>query len=119
LELINQAEEMRCETIRFHFIECFGSKDNIIAVTEGYPIGPHFKAVKWREDIGFIGSDGFNEAKGPLKRYETDYCMRHTRYANLNGIEERKRMNYFQEYFLQNYEIIPYKPNQKINYYRR
>lgn len=119
LELVNEAEEMGCETIRFHFIECFGSKDNIIAVTEGFPIGPHFKAVKYKEGITFVGSDGFNEAKGPLKRYETEYCMRHMRYADPNGIEERKRMNYFQEYFLQNHEIIPYKPTQKLNYYRR
>lgn len=119
LELLKEGDEMGAETLRFHFIECFGSIDNVIAVKEGFPIGPHFKAVKWRNDIEFIGSDGFNEARGPLKRYETQYCMRHLRYANPEGIEERKRMNYFQDYFLQNHELIPYKPNQTINYYKK
>lgn len=121
LDLLQQADEMEAETLRFHFIECLGSVDKVIEVKDGFPIGPHFKAVKVKDDITFIGSDGFNEATkvGGLKRFETDYCMRHLRYANPNGIEERKRMNYFQEYFLQNHNLIDYKPEQHFNYYRR
>jgi hypothetical protein len=120
LDILKEADEVGAETIRFYFIECFGSKDNVIGVKEGYPIGPHFKAVKWRKDIGFTGSDGFNEGYHPngLKRFETEWCMRHLRYANPEGIEERKKMNYFQEYFLENHELIPYQPNQKFNYYK-
>jgi hypothetical protein len=121
LDLLEEADTMGAETLRFHFIECFGSIDKVIEVKDGFPIGPHFKAVKVKDDITFIGSDGFNEATkvGGLKRFETDYCMRHLRYANPNGIEERKRMNYFQEYFLQNHNLIDYKPQQHFNYYRR
>jgi hypothetical protein len=121
LDLLKEADSIGAETLRFHFIECFGSIDKVIEVKDGFPIGPHFKAVKVKGDITFIGSDGFNEAKkvGGLKRFETNYCMRHLRYANPNGIEERKRMNYFQEYFLQNHNLIDYKPEQHFNYYRR
>lgn len=121
LDLLEEADSMGAETLRFHFIECFGSIDKVIEVKDGFPIGPHFKAVKVKDDITFIGSDGFNEATkvGGLKRFETHYCMRHLRYANPNGIEERKRMNYFQEYFLQNHNLIDYKPEQHFNYYRR
>jgi hypothetical protein len=112
---------MGAETLRFNFIECFGSIDKIIEVKDGFPIGPHFKAVKVKSYITFIGSDGFNEATkvGGLKRFETNYCMRHLRYANPNGIEERKRMNYFQEYFLQDHNLIDYKPKQHFNYYKK
>ena len=45
--------------------------------------------------------------------------MRHLRYANIEGIEERKRMNYFQEYFLQNHNTIAYSPKQTFKYYMR
>ena len=121
LELLEQADEMEAETLRFHFIECFGSIDKVIEVKEGFPIGPHFKAVKVKDDITFIGSDGFNEATkiGGLKRFETHYCMRHLRYANPDGIEERKKMNYFQSYFLENHNLIDYKPQQHFNYYKK
>jgi hypothetical protein len=121
LDLLQQADEMGAETLRFNFIECFGSIDKIIEVKDGFPIGPHFKAVKVKSYITFIGSDGFNEATkvGGLKRFETNYCMRHLRYANPNGIEERKKMNYFQEYFLQNHNLIDYKPQQHFNYYKK
>ena len=121
LDLLLQADEMGAETLRFNFIECFGSIDKIIEVKDGFPIGPHFKAVKVKSYITFIGSDGFNEATkvGGLKRFETNYCMRHLRYANPNGIEERKKMNYFQEYFLQNHNLIDYKPQQHFNYYKK
>jgi len=120
LDILKEGDALGAETVRLHFIECFGSIDNVIGVKEGYPIGPHFKAVKCRNDITFVGSDGFNEAHHPngLKRYETDWCMRHLRYANPEGIEERKKMNYFQEYFLQNHQLIQYQPNQKFNYYK-
>jgi hypothetical protein len=70
-------------------------------------------------DIGFVGSDGFNEACCDLKRHETEYCMRHLRYATKEGVEKRKSMNYFQDYFLQNHATIPYSPNEKVNYYSR
>jgi len=121
LDLLQQADKIGAETLRFHFIECFGSIDKIIEVKEGFPIGPHFKAVKVRDDITFVGSDGFNEATkvDGLKRFETHYCMRHLRYANPNGIEERKRMNYFQSYFLENHNLIDYKPQQHFNYYNK
>ena len=55
LELLEQADEMGAETLRFHFIECFGSIDKVIEVKEGFPIGPHFKAVKVKDNITFIG----------------------------------------------------------------
>ena len=35
------------------------------------------------------------------------------------GVEKRKSMNYFQDYFLQNHATIPYSPNEKVNYYSR
>ena len=119
LEIILEAEEAKADTIRIHFIECFGCIDKVIEVKSGFPIGPHFKAVRLRDDIGFIGSDGFNEAKSDLGlvRLETNYCMRHLRYANPEGIEERKRMNYFQEYFLQDHKLIEYMPGKTFNYY--
>ena len=104
-------------TIRLYFIECFGSENDILEIKEGYPIGPHFKAVKPFEGLTFVGSDGFNEAKGPLERYETPYCMRHMRYANKEGIQQRKDMNYFQPYFLEEHNTKEYKPNQSVNYY--
>ena len=121
LELLEEGDTLGAETLRFHFIECFGSMDKVIEVKDGFPIGPHFKAVKVREDITFIGSDGFNEATkvGGLNRFETNYCMRHLRYANPNGIEQRKKMNYFQPYFLENHNLIDYTPQQQFNYYRR
>jgi hypothetical protein len=45
--------------------------------------------------------------------------MRHLRYANPSGIEERKRMNYFQEYFLEDHNLLDYIPGKEFNYYRR
>jgi hypothetical protein len=121
LELIEEAEAVEADVIRFHFIETFGDKEKIIQIKPGFPIGPHFKAIRMRDDVTFRGGDGFNEpttnSDRVLKRYETEYCMRHLRYANPNGIEERKRMNYFQEYFLQDHKLIDYKPNQKRIYY--
>lgn len=122
LDLLNKADSIDAETVRFHFIECFGDESSIIVIKPGYPIGPHFKAIKYRRDITFIGSDGFNEATSsikPLKRYETEYCMRHLRYASIENIEARKKMNYIQDYFLQNHEVITYVPEMKINYYIR
>lgn len=111
------------DVIRFHFIECVGSTEQIIAVKEGFPIGPHFKAIRQKDDVTFRGGDGFNEptttTARKLIRYETDYCMRHLRYANPKGVEERKKMNYFQQYFLDEHELIEYKPQQTFNYYRR
>ena len=119
LDILIEADEKNAETIRLYFIECFGSENDIIEIRTGYPIGPHFKAVKHRFDIGFIGSDGFNEACCNLIRHETQYCMRHLRYATKEGVEKRKSMNYFQDYFLQNHATIPYSPNEKVNYYSR
>jgi hypothetical protein len=43
--------------------------------------------------------------------------MRHLRYANNEGIEKRKNMNYYQSYFLENNETVDYKPLMKIDYY--
>jgi hypothetical protein len=121
LELIEEADAVGADVIRFHFIETFGDKEKIIQIKPGFPIGPHFKAIRMNEDVTFRGGDGFNEpttnSGRVLKRYETEYCMRHLRYAYPNGIEERKRMNYFQEYFLQDHKLIDYKPNQKRRYY--
>lgn len=117
LELCEKADLEGKNTVRLYFIECFGSENDIIEIKSGYPIGPHFKAVKPFEGLTFVGSDGFNEAKGPLNRYETNYCMRHLRYANKEGIEQRQKMNYFQPYFLEEHKTIEYKPNQLVNYY--
>ena len=117
LELCKNADLEGKNTIRLYFIECFGSENDILEIKEGYPIGPHFKAVKPFEGLTFVGSDGFNEAKGPLERYETPYCMRHMRYANKEGIQQRKDMNYFQPYFLEEHNTKEYKPNQSVNYY--
>lgn len=121
LELLKEADSIGAEKVRFYFIECFGSSESIIEIKPGYPIGPHFKAVKLKSDITFIDSHGFNEpnANREMKKLETDYCMRHLRYASPNNIEERKRMNYFEDYFLQNHNTIPYSPNQVFNYYKR
>jgi hypothetical protein len=122
LDILGQADELGAEVIRFHFIECLGSPTSIIEIRPGFPIGPHFKAVKPAADVTFIGSDGFNEATSAsrkLKRYETQYCMRHLRYANPVGIEKRKQMNYFQDYFLMDHATIEYSPSQKIEYYTR
>jgi hypothetical protein len=121
LEILGEADSSGADTVRMYFIECFGSIDKVIEIKTGYPIGPHFKAVKLRKDIGFIGSDGFNEARcdAGLVRFETNYCMRHLRYANPSGIEERKRMNYFQEYFLEDHNLLDYIPGKEFNYYRR
>ena len=121
LELLQKADSIGAEKVRFYFIECFGSSDDIIEIKPGYPIGPHFKAVKLKSDITFVGSDGFNEpiSSREMKKLETEYCMRHLRYANIDGIEERKRMNYFQEYFLEKHNTISYSPKQKFNYYLR
>lgn len=119
LELCELADLEGKNTIRLHFIECFGSENDIIIIKMGYPIGPHFKAVKPLEGVTFICSDGFNEAtmEGGMKRYETNYCMRHLRYANKEGIQQRKEMNYFQPYFLENHSTKKYKPKQLVNYY--
>jgi hypothetical protein len=117
LGLCEKADLENKNTIRLHFIECFGSENNIIEIKPGYPIGPHFKAIKPFEGLTFIGSDGFNEAKGPLNRYETPYCIRHLRYANIDNIKQRQKMNYFQSYFLEEHKTKEYKPNQTINYY--
>jgi hypothetical protein len=119
LELCESADLEGKNTIRLHFIECFGSENDIIVIKPGYPIGPHFKAVKQLEGVTFVGSDGFNEAtmEGGMKRYETNYCMRHLRYANKDGIEQRKQMNYFQPYFLEGHLTKKYKAKQIVNYY--
>jgi hypothetical protein len=120
LEIVESANSAGADTIRMYFIECFGSIDKIIEVNEGFPIGPHFKAVRLSDNIGFIGSDGFNEARcdDGLVRYETNYCIRHLRYANPDGIEERKKMNYFQEYFLEKHNLLDYSPRKTFDYYR-
>ena len=120
LDIVDAANSAGADTIRMYFIECFGSSDKIIEVNEGFPIGPHFKAVRLREDIGFMGSDGFNEARcdNGLIRYETNYCIRHLRYANPDGIEERKKMNYFQEYFLMDHDLLDYSPDKTFDHYR-
>jgi len=119
LDILKEADDKNADTVRFYFLECFGSENDIIEIKSGYPIGPHFKAVKHRSDITFVGSDGFNEACCNLVRHETEYCMRHLRYATKEGVEKRKSMNYFQDYFLQDHDTIPYSPNEKINYYLR
>lgn len=119
LDLLTEADNNGCNVVRFHFIECFGAIDKVIEVKQGFPIGPHFKALKHDKSVTFVGSDGFNEPAGNHKRFETPYCMRHLRYANLDGIEQRKKMNYFQEYFLNNHNTIDYKPMQKFQYYQR
>jgi hypothetical protein len=116
LDILKEADDKNADTVRFYFLECFGSENDIIEIKSGYPIGPHFKAVKHRSDITFVGSDGFNEACCNLVRHETEYCMRHLRYATKEGVEKRKSMNYFQDYFLQDHDTIPYSPNEKINY---
>jgi hypothetical protein len=117
IELIQEANQKNCNVIRFHYIECFGAIDKIIKIKQGYPIGPHFMAAKYNKDLKFIGSSGFNEPSGDHSRYETQYCMRHLRYANNEGIEKRKNMNYYQSYFLENNETVDYKPLMKIDYY--
>jgi hypothetical protein len=119
LDILKEADDKNADTVRFYFLECFGSENDIIEIKSGYPIGPHFKAVKHRSDITFVGSDGFNEACCNLVRHETEYCVRHLRYATKEGVEKRKSMNYFQDYFLQDHDTIPYSPNEKINYYLR
>lgn len=121
IELIETADTINAETIRLHFIECFGNENKIIEMKNGFPIGPHFKAVIHRDDITFMNSEGFNEATSsvPLKRYETEYCVRHLRYATEENINARKNMNYIQEYFLQDHETIDFKENEKVNYYKR
>ena len=122
LDLLTEADSIGADVVRFHFIECLGSPTSIIEIKPGFPIGPHFKAVKPASDITFVGSDGFNEATShsrTLKRYETPYCMRHLRYTNPAGVEKRKQMNYFQDYFLQEHSLIEYNPSQKIEYYKR
>ena len=118
LDVLVEADNLGRETIYFYFIECFGSINDIIEIEKGYPIGPHYKAVKHRPDITFDLSPGFNEAVSPsgLKRYETDYCMRHMRYVN--GVEKRKSMNYIDAYFLQPHRTIPFKEGEKFNYYK-
>jgi hypothetical protein len=122
IELLEQADEIAAETVRLHIIECFGGVDEIIEVKPGFPIGPHFIAVKHAKDITFVGSDGFCEARKldrKLVRHETPYCARHMRYVGASQIENRKSMNYFQEYFLQDHATIKYLENQKIDYYKR
>jgi len=117
LQLCKEADLKGKNTIRLHFIECFGSENDIIEIKEGFPIGPHFKAVKQLKGLTFINSDGFNEAKGLLNRYETRYCIRHLRYADKLGIEKRKQMNYLEPYFLESHKTKKYKPNQTVEYY--
>jgi hypothetical protein len=122
LELIEKAEEEGADVIRVHMIEHWGSLEQILEVSEGYPIGPHFVITKWAEDIRFTGSEGFTEAlshKRKLKRLETDYCIRHMRYVYRWQYEERKAIGYAQDYFGKEHNTIEYKPNQKIQYYRR
>jgi hypothetical protein len=118
-ELIEEADAKNAQVLRVYFIECFGSVEDIIEVTSGYPIGPHFKAVKYNPHITFVGSDGFNEPKGPLVRHETDACVRHLRYASAEGVQKRKDMNYFQEYFLQNLSTIKFVEGKPFNYYTK
>jgi len=118
-EILETANVKDSKVIRFHFIECFGSVDDVIEIKQGYPIGPHFKAVKYSSNITFHGSDGFNEPKGPLCRYETNFCVRHLRYANFECLQKRKEMNYFQDYFLKNHNTIKFIEGQTINYYRK
>lgn len=123
LEIIQQANDNGSDVIRLHFIEAFKKIDQIIEITPEFPIGPHFKAFKPAKDITFIGSDGFNEPTTNsgrlLKRFESDYCVRHLRYANKNLVKERMKMNYFEYYFLQDHKLIPYKPMQKKKYYEK
>ena len=121
LEIVKSADQDKADVIRLHFIETFGDVNKIIKMINGFPIGPHFKGVRMADDITFIGSDGFNEptttSARNLKRHESEYCMRHLRYCNQQAIEERQKMNYYQDYFLQNHELIDYKPMQKRKYY--
>ena len=98
LDILIDADEKNAETIRLYFIECFGSITDILEVKEGFPIGPHFKALKYKKGLMFEGSDGFNEPAGSFKRYQSEQCMRHLRYATQEGLEKRKQMNYFQYY---------------------
>ena len=122
LELIEQANEINADVIRVHMIEHWGGLDKIMEVSNGYPIGPHFVMVKWNDDIRYTGSEGFSEATSytrKLKRLETDYCIRHMRYVYKWQYEERKAIGYAQDYFGKEHNTIEYKPNQKIQYYRR
>jgi hypothetical protein len=119
LNLLHEADLINADTVRIYFIECLGSIDDIIEVKPGFPIGPHFKAVKHRANITFINSDGFNEACCNLKRYETSYCMRHLRYATPENTKKRIDMNYSQSYFLENHNTIKYIPMQEFKYYCR
>jgi hypothetical protein len=119
LEILDEDSDV----IRLRFIECFNGINNIIIIGDDFPIGPHYKAVRQNDDITFIGSHGFNEpittSGRNLIRKESDYCMRHTRYARKESIEARRNMNYFQDFFLIDHDVIEYKPNQKIEYYSR
>jgi hypothetical protein len=121
-KIIEEAEEIGADVVRCHMIEHWGSLEDIMEVSNGYPIGPHFVMVKWNKDIRYTGSEGFSEATSytrKLKRYETDYCIRHMRYIHKWQYEERKKIGYSQDYFGEEHQTIPYKPNQTINYYRR
>jgi hypothetical protein len=122
LDLMKKADEIEAKSIRFHYIECFGSIDDIIEIKTGFPIGPHFAILKPTNGLTFIGSDGFSEPtsnNGRLKRYETQYCMRHLRYLNTKTIDFRKNINYFQDYFLQEHQTIKYQPSKTLEYYQR
>jgi len=122
IDILKEADDISAETIHFCYIECFGAVDQIIEVAKGFPIGPHHKAVKHREDITFMLSPGFNRAicnGKSLKGYETNYCMRHMRYVTSKGLEKRKSMNYIDQYFLQPHQTIPFKEGERFNYYAR
>ena len=117
-DVLDEASSSECEVVRFHFIECFTSHDKVIKIKEGFPIGPHFKAVIHSPNITFVGSEGFNEPKGPLKRLETAFCVRHLRYANPQAVESRRKMNYFEDFFSKDHELMDFVEGESIHYYR-
>ena len=119
LNTLNKASILEADTVRFHFIECFTSPDKIIAVKEGFPIGPHFKAVIHSPDINFIDSPGFNQPTGVKRWLETEDCVRHLRYATPEAVARRREMNYYEDFFSQDHELIDFVEGESIDYYKR
>lgn len=119
---IQKAEDSQSELIELPALESFNGFNNVIVdFGHDYPIGPHCKAFKQNKDISFVGSQGFgtpiSSSGRALRTYHSPYPYRHIRYATKELIENRRSINYFQEYFLRHHETVEYNPNWKFSDY--
>lgn len=121
LEEVDKADKLGYDVIDTPMLECLDGINRVICDFKDYVIGPHAKALKMADDITFIGTDGFAKPiskKGrKLRIYNCSYPTRHLRYMNKNLIEERKKINFYQDFFERTHKITNYNPNWRFNDY--